>query len=247
MAVPASEGSHSIIYGPVPLPIGAHEYTGYLARPDGPGAWPSVIVVPGLFGVTSVEKALARHIAKHGRAAIVMDPYRGAAPTRAGGLDAAAAAYAELPDGRVLADLGEVREYLATPDTRWADGSPSVVVGLDVGGRFALLGAFQRRDLAAVAVLGAPLGATAGRVAALDVIGSVAVPVLAMYGADDELVPRDDVDAAQDAAPHARVIAYESSGHAFYDPSSDDYHPGAEADALARIRALLDATLPIPA
>lgn len=247
MAVPASEGSHSIIYGPIALPIGAGEYTGYLARPDGPGPYPTVIVIPGLEGIDSVAKALARHLAKHGRAAVVPDPYRGRGPGRHADPTEASLAFAALADGRVLADIGEVREYLATPDTPWADGSPSALVGIDVGGRFALLAAAQRRDVAAVAALGAPLGDADGRISAGELVGSIGVPVLAMYGADDVHVARDDVDAAQESAPHARFIVYEGSGHAFYDPNSDDYHAGAEADALARVRALLDATLPIPA
>jgi carboxymethylenebutenolidase len=247
VAVPASEGSHSIIYGPVAIPIGAGEYTGYLARPDGPGTFPSVIILPGLRGIDPVAKALARHVAKHGRAAIVLDPYRGRGPDRGADDAELAAAYTELADARVLGDIGEVREYLATPDTAWTDASPSALVGIDVGGRFALLAAAHRRDVAAVAALAAPLGDGDGRVSVGELVGSIAVPVLAAYGADDDRIARDDVDAAQEAAPHARFFVYEGTGHAFYDPGSDDYHPGAEADVLARIRALLDQTLPLPA
>lgn len=247
MVIPASEGSQSILYGPVALPIGSGEYGAYLARPDRPGTYPSVVVLPGLAGISPVEKAFARHMAKHGRVALVPDPYRGRGPGRGVSFEEAAAAYAALSDARLLADVAEVRAYLASPATDWADASPSALVGFDVGGRLAMLAATRRSDVATVVALGAPLGGDDERVAVGDALPSVGASVLALYGGEDRHVSRADIDAAQEAAPHARFIVYEGTGHAFYDPSSPDYHPGAEADALARIRAWLDAALPIPA
>lgn len=247
MAVPPSEGSHTIIYGAVPVPLGAGEFTGYLARPDGPGAWPSVIVLPDAAGIGSLEKATARHLARHGRSALVLDPYRGRGPARGADPDVVAGAYAALADGRVLRDVGEVREYLASDDTTWADDKPSAVLGIGVGGRFALLAAATRRDVAAVVAIAAPLAGTDTHPSVLEVMDGLTVPVLGLYGADSDEVPVADIDAAQALVPHGRFIVYEGVGHRFIDPSSDDYHPGAEADALARIRATLEAIAPVPA
>lgn len=247
MAVPPSEGSHSIIYGAVPVLLGAGEFAGYLARPDGLGAWPSVILLPGARGIGSLEKALARHLARHGRSTLVPDPYRGRGPGPHATDEEVAAASAALRDQQVLADVGEAREYLSSDDTTWADDGPSAIVGVGAGGRFALLTGARRRDLSAVVAIAAPLGAEGDREAAIDAVGRISVPVLGLYGAEDEWIPLEDIDAAQAANPAARFIVYEGVGHAFIDPSSDDYHPGAEADALARIRATLDAVSPVPA
>ncbi len=246
MVVPANEGSYSIIYKPIGVPIGAGEFDAYLARPDGAGPWPVVVVLPSIRGLGSAEKAMARHLAKHGRAVLVVDTYRGAAPGPRASLEAAAAALAGVPDARVLADLGEVAEYLAAPTTPWADGLAPILLGFDTGGRFALLAGLVRRDVRGVVAISAPLGATEGRFDVLGHLGSLAVPALGLYGADDELIDVADVDRAQESSPSSRFVAYEGVGHDFMDPASDGYHPGAEGDALARIRGFVESLAPIP-
>jgi carboxymethylenebutenolidase len=247
MAPLPNEGAFSITFGAVPVPFGSSEHDGYLARPDGRGAFGSVILLPGVRGIGPVEKALARSLARHGRAVLVIDPYRGRGPASGADDAAVARAHDAVPDQRVVMDVGEAREYLASDDTTWADAGPSLLVGVDTGGRFALLAAAARSDIAGVVAIGAPLGGDGGRrLGVLDALGRIAAPILGLYGAADPLVPLEDVDAAQAAAPAARFIAYDGVGHAFLDPRSDDYHPGAEADALARVVALLDATVPAP-
>ena len=246
MVVPANEGSFSIIYKQIGVPIGAGEFDAYLARPDAAGPWPVVVVLPSIRGLGSAEKAIARHLAKHGRAVLVVDPYRGEAPGPDATLDEAAAAYAEVTDDRVLADLAEVAEYLAAPSTAWADDLPPILLGFDTGGRFALLAGLVRREVRAVVAVSAPLVGTEGRLDVLEHLSSLAIPALGLYGAEDEFVDVADVDQAQESSPSSRFVVYEGVGHDFMDPSSDGYHPGAEGDALARIRGFVESVAPIP-
>ena len=94
--------------------------------------------------------------------------------------------------------------------------------------------------------ISAPFGGADGRLDVLQQLPNLAVPVLGLYGGDDEHIDTEDVDQAQEASPAGRFIVYEGVGHAFMDAASPDYHPGAEADALARIRAFVEAVSPAP-
>ena len=246
MAPLPNEGPYDIIFGLVPVPSGSHEYDAYLSRPDGSGAFPTIIMVPGLRGISPGDKEIARLLSRHGRVVLVIDPYRGAGPATDADDDALARAYGRISDQRALTDIGEAREYLVSPDVTWADPGPSLLLGLDTGGRFALLAAAERRDVSGVVAVGAPLGGDGeGRTQVLDTLGRIGVPILGLYGADDPLIPVEDVDAAQAAAPWGRFIVYEGVAHGFLDPDGPDYHPGAEADAIARMAAFAEAVTPL--
>ena len=79
MSVLKGEGTTVMLYGSTNVSTGSRSHAGYLARPDLKGAWPTVVVVAPSDGAASSVKAICRHIARHGIAAV--------APT-ADGLDA---------------------------------------------------------------------------------------------------------------------------------------------------------------
>ncbi|MGI9585161.1 MAG: dienelactone hydrolase family protein [Acidimicrobiia bacterium] len=70
MAVQLGEGTTDIIYGEASIPAGPLTYGGYIARPDGLGEWPTVIVVGPDPEPTSTAKDLCRVLARHGIAAV---------------------------------------------------------------------------------------------------------------------------------------------------------------------------------
>lgn len=73
MAVQPGEGTIDIIYGSVSIPAGAQTLSGYLARPDAEGEWPTVLVFgPNPFPPSSV-KNICRVFARHGVAAVAPD------------------------------------------------------------------------------------------------------------------------------------------------------------------------------
>ncbi|MGH8910886.1 MAG: dienelactone hydrolase family protein, partial [Acidimicrobiia bacterium] len=130
MAVLGHEGTYSIMYGRFGVPIGAGHRPGYLSRPDRVGRFPTVVIVPGIDGLSSFEKDLSRRFARRGVAALSVDPYRqrGSDPLED---------YAVLSDRRAITDLDEVGEFLASEDVPWAHAGAVGFLGLDVGGRFA--------------------------------------------------------------------------------------------------------------
>lgn len=237
MAVLAHEGTYPIMYGPSPIPVGTSHRTGYIARPDEAGVFPVVVVVPDLNGLDSFEKDLCRTFARSGIAAVAIDLY--------GRRDDPLDAYNALSDQRALADLDEVYEFIASEDVPWNAGDKVGILGLDVGGRFALVKAARERWAGSVAVSGTPLTGDEGRdIQVLEHLSHIPVPVLGLYGAEDELVDPSVVDEAQARNEHGQWLLFEGAGHAFLDPTSDDYHDAAARDAVQRLVSFFNATLP---
>ena len=237
MAVLAHEGTYPIMYGAVPLPIGAGHRTGYLARPDEAGTFPVVIVVPDLGGMDSFEKDLCRRLARSGLAAVAIDLYRDEIEPLA--------AYSDLTDPRALGDLEETYKFIMSDDVGWNAGSKVGLLGVDVGGRFALVQAARSSWVASVAVAYTPLtGDEVREYAVSDFLDHLPVPVLALYGADDELIAASSVDEAQTRNAHGQWILYEGTSHGFLDPTSPGYNEASAEDAMARIIAFFQQTLP---
>ncbi len=240
MAVLAHEGTHTVIFGMVAIPIGSAFHDAYLARPDSAQRSPTVVILHGIAGLDSAAKHLCRSFARHGFTAIAPDWYLGAGP-RSSEQAEQFRAYGATSDGRILRLISETVEYMASGDVGSADATAPVVVGLDLGGRLALLFASGNRSVAAVASIYGPLHGDDGReLQVADAIGAIGAPVLGLYGAEDDLVPADHVDGAQAATPNGQWILYEGVGHGFLDAGEDGFDPGAEADALVRLVKLAE-------
>jgi carboxymethylenebutenolidase len=239
LAVLSHEGTYPILYGSWPIPVGTAHRDGYIARPDEAGRFPVVFVVPDINGLTSFEKDLCRRLARQGFAAITIDPY--------GGADDPLAAYNATSDRRSLTDLEEIHEFVLSEDVEWNLGDRVGLLGLDVGGRFALITAATKAWGAALVLAYTPLSGDEDReYQVADYLDHLPVPVLGLYGAADQLIDVTTVDEAQQRNSHGQWLLYEAAAHAFLDVDSDDYLEGAAEDAFARIVAFFSATLPGP-
>lgn len=73
MTVLLGEGTIEIIYGSISIPAGPQTLSGYLARPDGEGDWPTVLLFgPDPKPLSSI-KNICRVFARHGIAALAPD------------------------------------------------------------------------------------------------------------------------------------------------------------------------------
>jgi dienelactone hydrolase len=119
------------------------------------------------------------------------------------------------------------------------------VLGLDVGGRFALIQTAHRSWAAACAVVGTPLtGDEERRHPVANMLEHLPSPVLGLYGADDKLVSSETVDEAQRRNVTGTWLLYESAEHAFLDEAGSDYHESSAADAVSRISSFFVSHLP---
>lgn len=237
MAVLPHEGTYPILYGQIPLPIGAGHRTGYLSRPDSAGVFPVVVVLPGLGGVGSFERDLCRRLARTGLAALTVDFYRDDTDPLS--------AYSELSDSRALTDLDEIREFVESEDVDWNAGHRIGLLGIDVGGRFALIKGTEAAWVGSVAVCYTPLtGDEQREIRVADRLDRLGVPVLALYGAADDLIDPTTVDVAQTRNEAGQWLLYEGAGHGFADPESPTFDQAAADDAIARLSAFFRSTLP---
>lgn len=236
MAVLSHEGTYPVLYGSLSLPVGARHRNGYLARPDESGKFPVVFVVPGLSGMGSFEKDMCRRLAREGIAAVSVDLYRSG--------DDPLDAYNALADARAAADLDELHEFIVSEDVTWNTSADVGVLGTDVGGRFALIKAATRPWVRSVAIGYTPLtGDEEREVQVADYLGNLPVPVLALFGMDDDLIDTGSVDEAQRRNEHGQWLLYEGVGHGFLDVDSAGFDQSAADDAFARIVAFFKATL----
>ena len=236
MAVLSHEGTYPIMYGTWPIPIGSAHREGYIARPDESGRFPVMLVLPGLDGMGSFEKDLCRRLARTGLAAITLDLYRtGADPI---------ASYNDRTDPRVMTDLDEVREFVLSDDVDWNVSDDLGLLGLDVGGRFALIAGATRDWVRSVVVCSTPLTGDEEREHQVEsYLNHLPIPVLGLYGADDELIDSGSVDEAQRRNESGQWLLYEGVGHDFFDITSSQFDQAAADDAFARIVGFFQATL----
>jgi carboxymethylenebutenolidase len=241
LSVLPHEGTHAVIYGSLAVPVGSHYRRGFLARPDRAGRFPVVVLAPGLGGVGSHARSMAHRLARRGFAVLAVD----FAAHRPATADEALVAYQALTDGEAMRTLDETRRFVTNPDVDWARPETAGILGLDVGGRFALVTAAHRAWVGAAAVVATPLTGDEERdrpVAAT--LGHLAVPVLGLYGAADDLIAPETVDEAQRRNPTGTWLLYEGARHGFLDETGPDFDPAAAADAVMRLAEFFGRHLP---
>jgi carboxymethylenebutenolidase len=229
------------MYRSLPVPVGSGYRHGYLARPDKAGRFPVVVLVPDYDGLTAHEKSLARRLARRGLAVVAVDLY---ASNRSGD---ALEDYHTLDDAEGIRVVDEAHEWLASEDIEWAHAGSIGLLGLEVGGRFALIQAAHREYVASAAVLYTPLtGDEDRRYQVADMLDHIGQPVLALYAAEDELIDPDSVDEAQARNASGSWLLYEGVGHGFLNESDDRYDEASAEDAITRLIGFFKATLPAP-
>lgn len=231
MSVLPSEGTHVILYGGINIPAGTQVHSGYLARPDVGGSFPTVVVVHDRDGVDSSTKDLCRRLARHGFTAVSIDLYRGQGPGRKATEDEVAAAAASLPERRALADLEDLYGFIASPGTPWSDERRVGLLGLGWGGRLGMLSAAAARDLVrAVVVAYAPLD---GESPLATAVTSARLPLLCLYGRDGA-ADLEAVKALREVNSRTEIVVYNDVGDGFLDDGSDRFDAAAREDAIER-------------
>ena len=250
------------MYGTFRVPVGSGYRPGYLARPDEAGRFPVVLAFPGLGGLRSYQKELCRRLARRGFACLAVDLYpsqnsgsggpgedgqMNEGPMNEGPMNGGLAAYASQSDQAIASDIDEAHEFLESEDVFWAIPDRCGVLGVDVGGRFAVIAAATRPWARAAVVISTPLTGDENReFQVADMLDHLAVPMLGLYGSADQLIAPETVDSAQDRNQTGQWLLYDGAGHDFIDDSSPEYDPGAAGDAESRITQFFQSTLPKP-
>jgi carboxymethylenebutenolidase len=226
------------------FPSGAQRVRGALCLPEGAGPHAGVVVIPDVWGLAPHYEQIAQKLAGEGYAALAIDLYsRGESPASYGPQRVMEFIQA-LPDLQVLGDLQAAIDFLRAHAA--LRGRRIGITGFCMGGMYALLAACRCRGLSAAVAWYGMLRAAALDANkpehVLDAIAELAVPALALFGADDALIPAADVEALRERAAAAgralEIVTYPGAGHAFNnDTRPDAFRPAASADGWKRLFA----------
>ena len=200
------------------------------AAPTGAG----IIVLPDVRGLHPYFEELALRFAEHGVDAVAID-YFG----RTAGAEPRRDDFESMPhvSQTTWAGLGaDVRA--AAADLR-SPGGGSVrslfTIGFCMGGRLSFLAATLGLEFAGVVgFYGWPVGpARNDTPAPADVAGSMASPVLAIFGGGDQGIPPSAIGefetALEEARVEHRIVTYPDAPHSFFDRKSSEFADTSEA------------------
>lgn len=209
--------------------------SGYLARPrTGSGPFPAVVLIHEWWGLNDNIRAMARRFADAGYVALAVDLYEGETaqrPNRARTLMEEAMARTD----RLERNIEQAFYYLDVMPSTARIGS----VGWCFGGGWSLRTALMfPEELGASVIYYGELETDADRLAPLD------VPILGLFGSEDRVVPTETVREfgrvlTEMEKPH-EIHIYEGAGHAFANPSGENYEPDTAARAWAETTAFLN-------
>jgi len=191
----------------------------YLASDDhGAARRPGVLVVHEWWGLTDQVRGRARMLAELGYPALAVDMYGGGQvadnPDDAGRLMNGVLGDMSQADSRLGAALGYLQNHATVDSGRIA------AIGYCFGGAMVLHAARTGQPLAGVVSFHGALGSSHKPAP-----GSVLAKILVCHGADDVLVPQDQVaaftDEMQAAGADLRFIAYPGAMHGFTNPEAD--------------------------
>ena len=180
---------------------------GYLARPAEGGPYPAVVVIQEWWGLDDHIKELARRFAGEGFVALAPDLYHGAVTTEP---DEARKLVMELDMAKAVQEIRQGIDFLQAQG--YVAGPKVGVVGFCLGGGLVLQTALVEEDMGAgVVFYGRPLEP--------EQAAQVKAPILGLFGAEDQGIPVDAVQAMHAAFDEAGITnemhVYEGAPHAF--------------------------------
>jgi carboxymethylenebutenolidase len=210
----------------------------YVALPPSAPA-PGLVLLPPIFGIEPVIRALADRYAARGYVVVVPNQFRrDAEPETMERTDAGRAkalARAQRVDvGQIVDDVRTtVAELRAMPHCN----ANVAVLGFCFGGRYAFLAAARLDVQAGAAFHGAQIGQSLADAPA------VHAPLSLHFGADDPIAPMSEVDAIKNAlrdTPDAETFVYPGATHNFAIPGVPGYDAAVAELAEQRVFAVFD-------
>lgn len=220
MAVQTGEGTTEIIYGTTSVPAGPRTFGGYLARPNGQGEWPTVLVYGPTLVPSSSIKNTCRILARHGIAAL--------APDLLGSIES---------DRRVSAAMSA---FVGNQQGDWSNGEYG----------FGVLcfedGIYPGSDLAAAdgRVLAlASVGAGLDEVT-VENLSSASIPGLYVGSRADEGSDVEASTGARDELPQTTFAVYAGGDSGFWNDDADGFDEQLHDDAIDRVIGFFSTNLP---
>lgn len=211
----------------------------YLSLPEGEAPFPAVLVIHEWWGLNDHIRHWADRLAADGYAALAVDLYRGEVATEP---SQAMELMRAVDDEQALVALRAGAAFLA--DDARVSATRRASIGWCFGGGWSLRTGLAVPEMTAtVMYYGRP-------VTDPEALSTMAGPLLAVFGNQDDSLPPatvDEFDAALGQAGVDREILRYDAQHAFANPSSARYDHAAAGAAWERVRAFLRQQLSEPA
>lgn len=220
----------------IPGANGGPDVRAYVAKPEGAGPFPTVIMIHEFFGLNESIVSKTDLLAEEGYLVIAPDTFRGSTTTW---VPRAIYQVISSKPENVNADLDSVYAWLESrPDV---DPERIAVLGFCYGGRTSLAYSLHNNQLAATVVFyGSPETDPA-------ILRSLPGPILGIFGGADQSIPVDDVNAFEAAlteagVPH-EITIYDGQPHAFVQDAQGIKAGGAQGEAWNQMLAFLETNL----
>lgn len=209
--------------------------TGYFARPDDEKSYPGVVMIHEWWGLNDHIKEQARQLAEQGYMVLAVDLYGGRVATSSAEAQLLTQAVSQNQSG-ATANLRAAVQYLRQRDAR-----KIASLGWCFGGGQSLQLALSGESLDATVVYYGTL------VNDQQQLSAITWPVLGIFGGEDQVVSTSSV-AQFDAALTAlgvdhEIHVYPGVGHAFANPSGDNYSSAEAQDAWTETLTFLQEKL----
>jgi carboxymethylenebutenolidase len=225
----------------------------YVARPEGAGPFPVVVVVSEIFGVHAWVQDICRRLAKAGYAAVAPAFFnRVEDPAPISDMERIMQIVAAAGYEQVMGDVSATLDWLNGQP--WADTGRLGITGFCWGGKVVWQAAarFAAFD-AGVAWYGrlAPADAAAAASGApwpVDLAGDLKAPVLGLYAGEDRGIPLSSVETMRAALSRsgpagAEIVVYPQAQHGFHADYRASFDASASADGWSRLLAFFAARL----
>ena len=235
--------SAGLLAGEVKIPLKDGELLAYRSMPAGGKKLPVVVVISEIFGVHEYIADLTRRLAKQGYLAIAPELFsRQGDPRKLDNIQQIIGEIiAKVPDAQVIADLDA---SLAWAQANGGDASRLAVTGFCWGGRQTwMYCAHNPKVSAGVAWYGRIADAVTPNQPRhpLDVAADLKVPVLGLYGGQDQGIPLASVEEMKSALARvgskSQIHVYPDAPHAFHADYRPSYRKSEAEDGWRRMLA----------
>jgi carboxymethylenebutenolidase len=217
----------------------------YIARPDGEGPYPGVVLLHHAPGWDEYYREFARRFAQHGFIAVCPNLYDEWGAGTPDEVAAKARADGGVADDTVVADAQASLDWIkAQPSSNGKVG----VIGSCSAGRHAMLAAAKADGFSAVVDLwGASVVVTPDKltpkqpVAVIDMVSNINMPILGLFGNDDQNPSPEAVNTLEAALKAAgkdpMFTRYDGAGHGFFYYHTPAYRQQQAMDGWEKVEA----------
>lgn len=236
--------SESLVAGTVMIAVSDGEIPAYRAMPATGENFPIVLVVQEIFGVHEHIQDVCRRFAKLGYLAIAPEMFarQGDVSQLSDVQEIISQVVSKVPDEQALSDLDAAVDWAKTS----SKGNPDKlgITGFCWGGRMVWLYAAHNPNVdAGVAWYGRLVGESKPLTPQhpIDIAADLKVPVLGLYGGNDQGIPNETVEKMQEALKAgnsgSEIILYPDAPHAFFADYRPSYRKEAAEDGWQRLQA----------